>query len=166
MTVGDLKIILTASTIGLTTSLRTARASVAQFSTSVRTMGTRIGTGLMTTFRGIGTSITGIFHTVHNVISGLMRKIRIAMLVGVAAFALVTWAGAKLEDALMRTFAVLTRGAEGFEEDLKAEKVVVREKYETPNGWHYLVEPFNTQISFKHFNAETHTDGLRLVEVI
>ena len=53
-----------------------------------------------------------------------------------------------------------------FEKDLKAEGVVTREKYETPNGRHYLVEPFNTQISFKHFNAETHTDGLRLVEVI
>jgi len=43
----------------------------------------------------------------------------------------------------------------------------IKEKYETPGGWHYLVDPFNKgEINFKGFNAEIHADGLRLVEVV
>ena len=45
--------------------------------------------------------------------------------------------------------------------------IVVKEKYETPGGWHYIVEPFNIiGYNFYPYDAEIHTDGLRLVEVI
>jgi len=50
---------------------------------------------------------------------------------------------------------------------MSAFDIKIKEKYETPGGWHYLVEPFNKgAVDFKDFNAEIHTDGLRLVEVL
>jgi len=50
---------------------------------------------------------------------------------------------------------------------MSAFDIIIKEKYETPRGWHYLVEPFNKgAVDFKDFNAEIHTDGLRLVEVL
>lgn len=56
-----------------------------------------------------------------------------------------------------------------FELLLKKNSIVVKEKYETPNGVHFVVEPFDMRLSsnFKNFwNAEVHKDGLRLLEII
>jgi len=54
-----------------------------------------------------------------------------------------------------------------FEKFMELSEIKIKEKYETPGGFHYLVEPFNKgQINFSGLNAEVHTDGLRLVDVL
>lgn len=45
--------------------------------------------------------------------------------------------------------------------------VEIVEKYETPNGMHYLVKPFDISgVMWSSWNAEVHKDGLKLIEVI
>jgi len=50
---------------------------------------------------------------------------------------------------------------------LKGNDIELVEKYNTVNGIHYLVKPFNLKdYNFFPYNCEIHTDGLRLVKII
>ncbi|MFX0084275.1 MAG: phage tail tape measure protein [Candidatus Hodarchaeota archaeon] len=120
MTVGELKIILTATTAGLTASLGVAKSSLMSFGSSVRAMGATVGSHLMTAFRSIGSGISTIFRNLMHIVSNVVRHIRNTLLVMAAGFALVTWSGAQLEDALVRTFSILGKGAKGLEDDFRA----------------------------------------------